>query len=408
MNFHAVRWVKVVLVLQFCSYYMSNLYNARGVSADKEDVHQAIKHISKGLYPQAFCKILPDFVAGDDAYCNLMHADTAGTKTAIAYLYYNETGDASIWKGIVQDALVMNIDDMLCVGVDSDIVISSTVARNKNKIPAEVISAIISGAEEFAAKMKTYDVQLHMAGGETADVGDIVRTIDVGYTAFARMKKSDVVDMANVTAGDVIVSIASYGQATYEDEFNSGIGSNGLTSARHDMLHKIYLEKYPECVDPNLPKDVVFNGAYQVTDIAENGISIGKLLLSPTRTFAPLLKKIFAQHRAEIKGIVHNTGGAASKCLHYINDNLHVIKDNLLPAPLIFELIQKSVNTPWQEMYKVFNMGNRLEIYTNEATAESIVAIAKSFNIDAQICGRVEAGEGKKVKMHTKYGEWEY
>jgi phosphoribosylformylglycinamidine cyclo-ligase len=387
---------------------MSNLYNARGVSADKEDVHQAIKHINKGLFPQAFCKIIPDFVAGDNNYCNLMHADTAGTKTAIAYIYYRETGDASVWKGIVQDALVMNIDDMLCVGLDTNIVISSTVVRNKIKIPAEVISAIINGAEEFAAKMKTYGVDLHMAGGETADVGDIVRTIDVGYTAFARMKKADVIDMANVSAGDVIVSIASYGQASYEDEYNSGIGSNGLTSARHDMLHKIYLDKYPECVDPNLPKDVVFNGKYQVGDIADNGVSIGKLLLSPTRTFAPLLKEIFSKHRPNIKGIVHNTGGGASKCLHYINDNLHIIKDNLLPAPIIFELIQQSVNTPWQEMYKVFNMGNRLEIYTDGATANSIINISKSFNIDAQICGRVEAGAGKKVKMTTKYGFWEY
>jgi phosphoribosylformylglycinamidine cyclo-ligase len=387
---------------------MSNLYNARGVSADKEDVHQAIKHINKGLFPQAFCKIIPDFVAGDNNYCNLMHADTAGTKTAIAYIYYRETGDASVWKGIVQDALVMNIDDMLCVGLDTNIVISSTVVRNKIKIPAEVISAIINGAEEFAAKMKTYGVDLHMAGGETADVGDIVRTIDVGYTAFARMKKADVIDMANVSAGDVIVSIASYGQASYEDEYNSGIGSNGLTSARHDMLHKIYLDKYPECVDPNLPKDVVFNGKYQVGDIADNGVSIGKLLLSPTRTFAPLLKEIFSKHRPNIKGIVHNTGGGASKCLHYINDNLHIIKDNLLPAPIIFELIQQSVNTPWQEMYKVFNMGNRLEIYTDGATANSIINISKSFNIDAQICGRVEAGVGKKVKMTTKYGFWEY
>jgi phosphoribosylformylglycinamidine cyclo-ligase len=387
---------------------MSDLYKQRGVSADKEDVHLAIANISKGLYPNAFCKILPDYVGGDDAYCNLMHADTAGTKTAIAYIYYKETGDASIWKGIVQDALVMNIDDMLCAGVDSPIVISSTIARNKNKIDAATIAAIIQGAEEFAAIMKTYGVELHMAGGETADVGDIVRTIDVGYTAFARMKKTDVVDPANIQPEHVIVGLASYGQATYETSFNSGIGSNGLTSARHDLLNKIYLDKYPECVDPNLSKDVVFNGPFQVLDDVGNGITLGKLLLSPTRTFAPIMKKIFEAHRSAIAGMIHNTGGGASKCLHYIPDGLSIVKDNFLPIPQIFKLIQQTVNTPWAEMFKVFNMGTRLEIYTDAQTAASIIDISKSFGVDAQIIGRVESGNGKQVLMKTEFGEWDY
>jgi phosphoribosylformylglycinamidine cyclo-ligase len=388
---------------------MSNIYKQRGVSADKEDVHAAIANLDKGLYPNAFCKILPDYAGGDANYCNLMHADTAGTKTALAYIYYKETGDLSVWEGIVQDAMVMNIDDMLCAGVTTDIIISSTIARNKNLINADVIKTLIQGAEKFASKMAEYNVQLKMAGGETADVGDIVRTIDVGYTAFARMKKSDVIDPANIKPGDVIVSIASYGQSTYEHEYNSGMGSNGFTSARHDLLNKMYLEKYPEACDPNLPKDIVFNGPYQVTDTIENGINLGKLLLSPTRTFAPLINAIFAKHtRAQINGIIHNTGGGASKCLHYIPNNLTIVKDNLLSAPTIFRLIQKTVNTPWPEMYKVFNMGNRLEIYTNENVAKSIIAIAQSFNIDAQICGRVKAGEGKKIEMVTEFGNWEY
>jgi phosphoribosylformylglycinamidine cyclo-ligase len=388
---------------------MSNLYNKRGVSADKEDVHAAIKHLDKGLYPNAFCKILPDYAGGDDNYCNLMHADTAGTKTALAYIYYKETGDLSVWEGIVQDALVMNIDDMLCAGVTSDIIISSTIARNKNLINADVIKTLIQGAENFAAQMAKHGVGLKMAGGETADVGDIVRTIDVGYTAFARMKRSDVIDPANIKPGNVIVSIASYGQSTYENTYNSGMGSNGFTSARHDLLNKIYLTKYPEASDPNLPEAIVFNGPYKVTDEIENGINLGKLLLSPTRTFAPLINAIFAKHsRADINAIIHNTGGGASKCLHYVPNNLTIIKDNLLSPPTIFKLIQKTVNTPWSEMYKVFNMGNRLEIYTNEIVAKSILSIAQSFNVEARICGRVEAGEGKKVLMTTEFGKWSY
>ncbi len=388
---------------------MSNLYNQRGVSADKEDVHLAIKAIDKGIFPKAFCKILPDFVGNDDAFCNLMHADTAGTKTAIAYLYYKETGDASIWKGIVQDALVMNIDDMLCAGVDSSIVISSTIARNKLLIDTPVIAAIIQGAEEFANTMKSYGVSLHMAGGETADVGDIVRTIDVGYTAFARMPKANVVDPTNVKPGHVIVGLASYGKATYETVENSGIGSNGLTSARHDLLHKKYVEKYPECVDPNLPKEVIFNGPYSLMDVADNGMTISQLLLSPTRTFAPVMNQIFAQHRNDIAAIIHNTGGGASKCLHYLPQGLKIVKDNFLPVPTVFQLIQKTVNTPWKDMFKVFNMGSRLEIYTTPTTAQNIIDISKSFAIDAQIIGRVEAAEGNTtVDMQTPYGNWSY
>jgi phosphoribosylformylglycinamidine cyclo-ligase len=390
------------------NHTMSELYKQRGVSADKEDVHKAIANISKGLYPNAFCKILPDYVGGDDGYCNLMHADTAGTKTAIAYIYYKETGDASIWKGIVQDALVMNIDDMLCAGVDTPIVVSSTIARNKLMIDAQTIASLIQGGEEFAQNMKEHGVELHMAGGETADVGDIVRTIDVGFTAFARMKRSDVINPANIKPDQVIVGLASYGQASYETEYNSGIGSNGLTSARHDLLHKIYVDKYPECVDPNLSKEVIFNGPFQVLDKLENCLSLGKMLLSPTRTFAPVMKKIFASHRNNIAAIFHNTGGGASKCLHYIPDDLRIVKDNFLPVPLIFKLIQQTVNTPWAEMFKVFNMGTRLEIYTDAQTAIDIIAISKSFNIDAQIIGRVEAGEQKSVAMKTEFGEWEY
>ena len=387
---------------------MSNIYEQRGVSAGKEDVHQAIKNIDKGLYPKAFCKILPDYVANDDNFCNIMHADTAGTKTAIAYIYYKETGDVNVWKGIVQDALVMNIDDMLCSGVNVPIVISSTVGRNKHLINGEVISAIINGAEEFATKMKEYGVQLQMAGGETADVGDIVRTIDVGYTAFARMPKKSVINPENIQAGNVIVSLAGYGQSTYETEYNSGIGCNGLTSARHDLLHKIYAEKYPETVDPNIPKKFIFNGPFTVTDKVGEGENLGKLLLSPTRTFAPVIHKILEAHQEKITAIFHNTGGGQTKCLHYVPNNLCIIKDNLLPAPLIFNLIQKTVNTAWQEMYKVFNMGNRLEIYTDATTALQIIAISKSFNIDAQITGRVESSPSKKLILKTTNGIFEY
>ncbi len=370
---------------------MENIYKQRGVSADKEDVHIAIKNIDKGIYPNAFCKILPDYVGGDDAFCNLMHADTAGTKTAIAYIYYKETGDASVWEGIVQDALVMNIDDMLCAGVDDTIVISSTIARNNKLIDGKVISTIINAAEKFTQEMAKFGVSIKMAGGETADVGDIVRTIDVGYTAFARMPRAQVINPHNVQVGNVLVGLASYGQATYENTFNSGIGSNGLTSARHDLLHKTYLHKYPETVDPLVPENIAFAGPYKVEDNVGVGENLGKLLLSPTRTFAPVMKCIFKEHRAAINAIIHNTGGGASKCLHYLPKGLHIVKNNMLPVPEIFTLIQKTVNTPWQEMFKVFNMGTRLEIYTDATTANAIIAIAKSFNIDAQIIGEVAA-----------------
>jgi phosphoribosylformylglycinamidine cyclo-ligase len=390
---------------------MQDIYKQRGVSADKEDVHIAIKNIDKGLFPNAFCKILPDYVGGDDDFCNLMHADTAGTKTAIAYIYYKETGDLSVWKGIVQDALVMNIDDMLCAGVDGPIVISSTIARNNKLIDGAVISTIINAAEAFAQEMKKYNVQLFMAGGETADVGDIVRTIDVGYTAFARLPRTKVVDPANIKSGQVIVGLASYGQATYETSYNSGMGSNGLTSARHDLLNKIYLSKYPETVDPLVPEAIAFAGPYQVTDNVGVGENLGKLLLSPTRTFAPVMQAIFANHRSQIAGIIHNTGGGASKCLHYVPKGLTIVKDNLLPVPEIFTLIQKTVNTSWEEMYKVFNMGTRLEIYTDDKTAQEIIAISKSFNIDAQIIGKVEANDDSNrscVDMQTAQGNWKY
>jgi phosphoribosylformylglycinamidine cyclo-ligase len=388
-----------------------DLYNSRGVSAGKEDVHNAIKDISKGLFPNAFCKILPDYVASDDNFCNLMHSDTAGTKTALAYIYYKETGDLSVWKGIVQDALVMNIDDMLCSGVNGTILVSSNIARNKGLIDGAVIATLIQAAEEFCVKMRSYGVDLKMAGGETADVGDIVRTIDVGYTAFARLPKANVVDPATIKPGQVIVGLASYGKSTYEDSWNSGIGCNGLTSARHDLLNKIYLEKYPETVDPALDKEIVFVGPYQVLDDVGEGENLGKLLLSPTRTFAPVMKLIFEAHRKSIYGIIHNTGGGASKCLHYVPKGLRIVKNNLLPIPKIFQLIQKTVNTPWAEMYKVFNMGTRLEIYTDASEAESIIAIAKSFNIDAQIIGRVEAYESVNksiVAMMANGEQWEY
>jgi phosphoribosylformylglycinamidine cyclo-ligase len=397
-------FVKICLMAQ-------DLYNSRGVSAGKEDVHQAIKNIDKGLFPNAFCKILPDWVAGDPDFCNLMHADTAGTKTAIAYIYYKETGDLSVWEGIVQDALVMNIDDMLCSGVSDTILISSNIARNKGLINGDIIATLIKAAENFCTKMKEYGVDIKMAGGETADVGDIVRTVDVGYTAFARLARKDVVDPAQIKPGQVIVGLASYGQATYEDSWNSGIGCNGLTSARHDLLNKIYLEKYPETVDPALSKDIVFVGPYQMLDDVGEGENLGKLLLSPTRTFAPVMNKIFAKHRSDISAIIHNTGGGASKCLHYVPKGLYIIKDNLLPVPKIFQLIQQTVNTPWAEMYKVFNMGTRLEIYTDLAEAQSIIDIATSFNIEAQIIGRVEAEtnpEKSIVVMKTPHGEWTY
>lgn len=384
-------------------------YDLRGVSATKDEVHAAIKDLDKGLFPNAFCKILPDFVAQDSNYCNIMHADTAGTKTSLAYLYWKETGDLSVWEGIAQDAIVMNIDDMACVGCLEDIVLSSTIGRNKNLISGEVISALIKASSTFIEKMASYGIQIHPAGGETADVGDIVRTIDVGYTTFARMKRSDLI-VNNIEIGDVIVGLSSSGQATYENEYNGGMGSNGLTSARHDVFSKEYAKKYPDSFDSNTPKEVIYVGSKKLTDTIEvegKDIPIGKLVLSPTRTYLPVLKKILDQHRADIHGIIHCTGGGQTKVSKFIQNKL-IVKDNLLPTPPLFQLIQAESGTSWKEMYQVFNMGHRLEFYLPNQYANSIIEIAKSFNIDAQVIGRVEAAEGAKVKIKSPYGTFEY
>lgn len=382
-------------------------YDQRGVSADKTDVHKAIKDLDKGLYPNAFCKILPDIAGGDDAWCNIMHADTAGTKTSLAYLYYKETGDASIFAGIAQDAIVMNLDDMGCVGAVQDIVLSSTIGRNKNLIPGEVIEAVIGATTAFSEKMAEQGVRIHLAGGETADVGDIVRTIDVGYTAFARLRRDQVQDN-NIRPGAVIVGLASYGKTVYEDNYNSGIASNGLTAARHDTLSKYYAEHFPEAYDPAIPDELVFTGKYRLTDKAPGTeYTVGQLLLSPTRTFAPFFKQLFEQYAGNIQGIIHNTGGAHSKVLKFVK-GVHIIKDNLLPVPPVFSLIQEASGTTWEEMYKVFNMGTRLEIYVEEPDAAGIIQIAKTLGIDAQIIGRVEGFDGEQVTMETPYGTWQY
>ena len=380
-------------------------YEKRGVSAAKEDVHNAIKGMDKGLYPNAFCKILPDIAGGSPDFVNIMHADTAGTKTALAYLYWRETGDVSVWKGIAQDALVMNFDDMACAGATDNYIISSTIGRNKNLVSGEVIKAIIEGTNEFIARMATHGITINHAGGETADVGDIVRTADVGFTVFARYPKKDVLNI-DVKPGDVIVGFASYGQATYEQDYNSGIGSNGLTFARHELLDNSYAAKYPESFDPNIDKEYIYTGNCKLTGEFE-GYTIGKLMLSPTRTFIPLIKAIIDTHKSDIHGIIHNTGGGQTKALHFI-DNLHLIKDKLLPIPPVFRLIQSQKNTDWKEMYKVFNMGQRLEVYTDEKTASSLISIASSFNIHAQVVGMAEKGDGKKIILKTKGGEWEY
>ncbi|MEN0048096.1 MAG: AIR synthase-related protein [Bacteroidota bacterium] len=384
-------------------------YDLRGVSATKDEVHAAIKDLDKGLFPNAFCKILPDFVAQDANYCNIMHADTAGTKTSLAYLYWKETGDLSVWEGIAQDAIVMNIDDMACVGCIDDIVLSSTIGRNKNLISGEVISALIKASSSFIEKMASYGIQIHPAGGETADVGDIVRTIDVGYTTFARMKRSDLI-VNNIEVGDVIVGLSSSGQATYENEYNGGMGSNGLTSARHDVFSKAYAKKYPDSFDANTPEEVIYVGSKKLTDTIEidgKAIPIGKLVLSPTRTYLPVLKQILDQHRKEIHGIIHCTGGGQTKVSKFIQDKL-IVKDNLLPTPPLFQLIQSEAGTSWKEMYQVFNMGHRLEFYLPKQYADSIIDIAKSFNIDAQVIGRVEVAEGAKVRIESAYGAFEY
>lgn len=383
-------------------------YMMRGVSASKEDVHNAIKNIDKGLFPKAFCKIIPDILGGDPEFCNIMHADGAGTKSSLAYLYWKETGDVSVWKGIAQDALIMNIDDLLCVGAVDNILVSSTIGRNKLKIPGEVISAIINGTDELLAELREMGVGVYATGGETADVGDLVRTIIVDSTVTCRMKRSDVVDNANIKAGDVIVGISSSGVASYEKEYNGGMGSNGLTSARHDVFSKYLAEKYPESYDADVPEDLVYSGNLKLTDAVEDSpLNAGKLVLSPTRTYAPVVKRLLDELRANIHGMVHCSGGAQTKILHFI-DNLHVIKDNLFPVPPLFKTIQEQSGTDWAEMYKVFNMGHRLEVYLSEEHAAKVIEIAKSFNIDAQIVGRVEASEEKKLTIESEFGTFNY
>ena len=387
----------------------SKRYSLRGVSASKEDVHQAIKNIDKGLFPQAFCKIIPDYLTNDDKYCIIMHADGAGTKSSLAYMYWKETGDISVWKGIAQDALIMNIDDLLCVGATDNILLSSTIGRNKNVIPGEVLSAIINGTEELIAELRNYGVTIHSTGGETADVGDLVRTIIVDSTVTARMKRDDVIDNANIQPGDVIVGLASFGQATYEKEYNGGMGSNGLTSARHDVFGKYLATKYPESFDASVPMELVYSGQAQLTDAVENSpIDAGKLVLSPTRTYAPVIKQILSKYtKKDIHGMVHCSGGAQTKVLHFV-ENVHVIKDNLFAVPPLFKLIQEQSKTDWKEMYQVFNCGHRMEIYVPEAVAQDIIEISKSFNIDAQIVGRVEASDTKKLTITSTYGKFEY
>lgn len=387
----------------------SKRYALRGVSASKEDVHNAIKNIDKGLFPQAFCKIVPDYLTNDDQYCLIMHADGAGTKSSLAYMYWKETGDISVWKGIAQDALIMNIDDLLCVGATDNILLSSTIGRNKNLIPSEVISAIINGTEELINELKTFGVTIHSTGGETADVGDIVRTIIVDSTVTARMKREDVIDNANIKAGDVIVGLASFGQATYEKSYNGGMGSNGLTSARHDVFHNLLAQKYPESFDASVPAELVYSGAVALTDaVADSPIDAGKLVLSPTRTYAPIIKKILEKYTAaSVHGMVHCSGGAQTKILHFVKD-VHVIKDNLFPVPPLFKLIQEQSKTDWKEMYQVFNCGHRMELYVPEALAADIIAISESFGVPAQIVGRVEASETKKLTITSEYGTFEY
>lgn len=387
----------------------SQRYNLRGVSASKEDVHNAIKNIDKGLFPKAFCKIVPDYLTNDDDYCLIMHADGAGTKSSLAYMYWKETGDLSVWKGIAQDALIMNIDDLLCVGVTDNILLSSTIGRNKNLIPAEVISAIINGTEELIAELKSFGVTIHSTGGETADVGDLVRTIIVDSTVTARMKRSKVVDNANIKPGDVIVGLASFGQANYEKSYNGGMGSNGLTSARHDVFANYLAEKFPESFDAQVPKELVYSGKVKLTDTVENSpIDAGKLVLSPTRTYAPIIKSILDKYTPnEIHGMVHCSGGAQTKILHFV-DNVHVIKDNLFPVPPLFKLIQEQSQSDWKEMYQVFNCGHRMELYVPAEIANDIISISKSFGVDAQIVGRVEASETKKLTIKSEFGTFEY
>lgn len=384
-------------------------YNLRGVSASKEDVHNAIKNIDKGIFPKAFCKIIPDILGGDPEYCNIMHADGAGTKSSLAYLYWKETGDLSVWKGIAQDALIMNIDDLLCVGAVDNILVSSTIGRNKLLIPGEVISAIINGTDELLAELRAMGVGCYATGGETADVGDLVRTIIVDSTVTCRMKRADVIDNANIRPGDVIVGLASFGQATYEKEYNGGMGSNGLTSARHDVFAKYLAQKYPESYDAAVPEELVYSGNLKLTDSVEGSpINAGKLVLSPTRTYAPVVKKLLDTLRPQIHGMVHCSGGAQTKVMHFVGDNCRVIKDNLFPVPPLFRTIKEQSNTDWAEMYKVFNMGHRLEVYLPAEYAEEVISISRSFNIDAQVVGRIEESDKKELIIRSEFGEFRY
>ncbi|MBT5099000.1 MAG: AIR synthase-related protein [Polaribacter sp.] len=391
------------------SQEVSKRYAQRGVSASKEDVHNAIKNIDKGLFPKAFCKIVPDYLTNDEDYCLIMHADGAGTKSSLAYMYWKETGDVSVWKGIAQDALIMNIDDLLCVGATDNIMLSSTIGRNKSKIPGEVLSAIINGTEELIADLKGFGVTIHSTGGETADVGDLVRTIIVDSTVTARMKRSEVIDNANIKPGDVIVGLESFGQASYETEYNGGMGSNGLTSARHDVFHKYLADKYPESFDVAVPEELVYSGNVKLTDSVENSpINAGKLVLSPTRTYAPIIKEILSNFDSKtVHGMVHCSGGAQTKILHFV-ENLHIVKDNLFPVPPLFKLIQEQSNTDWKEMYQVFNCGHRMEIYVSPEIAQDIIAISKSYNVNAQIVGSVASANSKKLTIKSEFGVFEY
>ena len=396
---------------------MSDLkYNQRGVSADKEDVHNAIKNIDKGIFPKAFCKIIPDILGSDDAYCNIMHADGAGTKSSLAYIYWKETGDLSVWRGVAQDAIIMNLDDLLCVGATDSILLSSTIGRNKNLLPGEVIAELINGTEDILSELRSLGIGIYSTGGETADVGDIVRTIIVDSTVTCRMKKSDIISNDKIRNGDVIVGLSSYGKASYETEYNGGMGSNGLTSARHDVFHKYIAEKYPESYDPAVPYELLFSGNKKLTDIIEIpatqfneklSISAGKLVLSPTRTYAPIIKKILDKYRSQIHGMIHCSGGAQTKILHFI-DNLHIIKDNMMAVPPLFSLIQEQSGTDWKEMYKVFNMGHRMELYVPSEIAADIIRISNEFNVDAQIIGHVEDSVKKQVTIRSDYGEFVY
>tara|TARA_Y100001947_G_scaffold129612_1_gene114983 strand:- start:1091 stop:2275 length:1185 start_codon:yes stop_codon:yes gene_type:complete len=388
----------------------SDKYMKRGVSASKEDVHNAIKNLDKGLFPKAFCKIVPDFLTGSQQHCIVMHADGAGTKSSLAYMYWKETGDLSVWKGIAQDALIMNIDDLICVGATDNIMLSSTIGRNKNKIPGNVISAIINGTKELVDDLQKYDINIHMTGGETADVGDLVRTIIVDSTVVGRIKKDEVIDNSKISSGNVIIGLSSYGKSTYELEYNSGIGSNGLTSARHDVFNKILAEKYPESYDPDIPDHLVYSGTRQLTEkLTEIDIDAGKLVLSPTRTYAPVIKDIIKSvGNKNINGIIHCSGGAQTKILHFLDDNLHVIKDNMFEVPYLFKLIQKESKTSWEEMYKVFNCGHRMELYIEPRFADEIISISNSYNIEAKIIGKVVSSDEKKLSIKSEYGEFNY